>query len=95
MIKTEQFLHDCPNDGKEYTLCRKISQFGKRNILVALSTDTIVVFRADTVAVININTLAVLSTDPLAVLSTDTVVVLINTTLAGLSTDATEVVAFE
>ena len=29
IIKTEKFLKDCPNDGKTYTLCRKIDQFGK------------------------------------------------------------------
>ena len=72
MIKTEQFLHDCPNDGKEYTLCRKISQFGKRNILVALSTDTIVVLSTDTVAVLNTHTQAELSNDTLGVLRINT-----------------------
>ena len=28
-IKTEKFLQDCPADGKDYTICRKIDQNGK------------------------------------------------------------------
>ena len=29
-LKTEQFLTDCPTDGKNYTICRKIFQNGKK-----------------------------------------------------------------
>jgi hypothetical protein len=28
-LKTERFLTDCPTDGKNYTICRKIFQNGK------------------------------------------------------------------
>ena len=31
--KTDEFLQECPNDGNEYTLCRKIYQNGKSNIV--------------------------------------------------------------
>lgn len=26
--KTNEFLKDCPNDGNNYTICRKIYQYG-------------------------------------------------------------------
>ncbi len=32
-IKTEKFLQDCPADGKNYTICRKIDQNGKSTFL--------------------------------------------------------------
>jgi hypothetical protein len=33
IIKTENYLADCPDDGKDYTICRKISQFSKNFLL--------------------------------------------------------------
>jgi hypothetical protein len=31
-LKTEKFLKDCPADGKDYTICRKIFQNGNYDL---------------------------------------------------------------